>query len=101
MSYFVIGMLTRIVPFLVWFHRFSALVGKVPVPPMKRMIPQEWIRAVRWLHVATLLAGAGAIVVGGPWASRLLGLALVVTAIALAASLARVLRLRPMVQAIP
>src|SRR5690606_37287411 len=25
------GMLTRIVPFLVWFHRFSPLAGKVPV----------------------------------------------------------------------
>src|SRR5690606_25100302 len=39
----VLGMLTRIVPFLVWFHRFSALVGKVPVPPMRRMIPDAWI----------------------------------------------------------
>jgi len=91
----VIGMLTRIVPFLVWFHRFSALVGKVEVPPMNRMIPQGWIGAARWLHVATLLAGLTAVVVDAAWTSGLLGALLVASGTAVAASLVRVLRLRP------
>lgn len=29
------GMLYKILPFLVWFHRFSFLIGKVKVPLMK------------------------------------------------------------------
>lgn len=32
------GMLSRIVPFLVWFHRFSARVGLEPVPSMRSML---------------------------------------------------------------
>ncbi len=88
------GMLTRIVPFLVWFHRFSALVGKVPVPPMRRMIPDAWIRLARALHVATTLVGVVAIATGHPLASRALGLCLLATAAVIGAALVRVLRLR-------
>ena len=91
----VIGMLTRIVPFLVWFHRFSALVGKVEVPAMRRMIPEAWIRLARALHLLTLLAGLAAILLSESLAIRGAGLALLATAVTVAAALTRVLLLRP------
>lgn len=89
------GMLTRIVPFLVWFHRFSALVGRAPVPPMRRMIPDRWVRTGRALHVASLLLGVGAIVADTPLLTRVFGLTLLATAITMTAWMVRVLRRRP------
>jgi hypothetical protein len=38
-SYGVIGHLYKIVPFLVWFERFSPLVGKQKVPMLADMVP--------------------------------------------------------------
>ncbi len=38
-SYVIIGHLYKIVPFLVWFERFSPLVGKKKVPMLADMIP--------------------------------------------------------------
>lgn len=55
------GMLTRIVPFLVWFHRFSSLVGKRPVPAMRQLWPDVRVRVGLALHVAATLAGLVAI----------------------------------------
>ena len=34
-------MLYKIVPFLIWFHRFSTLVGKVKVPLLKDVLPEK------------------------------------------------------------
>ena len=36
-----IGMLNKIVPFLIWFHRFSSLVGQVRVPLLKDLLPKK------------------------------------------------------------
>ena len=33
------GMLYKIIPFLIWLHRFSSLVGKVETPTMKEILP--------------------------------------------------------------
>ncbi|MBW2494912.1 MAG: hypothetical protein JRE43_09190, partial [Deltaproteobacteria bacterium] len=38
------GMLTRIVPFLVWLHRFAPLVGKIAVPSVKKLHPDALTR---------------------------------------------------------
>ena len=35
-----IGMLYKIVPFLIWFHRFSSLVGQIRVPCLKISFPK-------------------------------------------------------------
>jgi hypothetical protein len=35
------GMLYKIVPFLIWLHRFSSLVGKVETPTMKEILPDR------------------------------------------------------------
>lgn len=35
------GMLYKIIPFLIWLHRFSSLVGKVETPTMKEILPDR------------------------------------------------------------
>jgi len=35
------GMLYKIIPFLIWLHRFSSLVGKVETPTMKEILPDS------------------------------------------------------------
>jgi hypothetical protein len=89
------GMLTRIVPFLVWFHRFAPLVGKVPVPSVKGLLPDRWTRVGFALHVAGLVAGAAAILSRDAILARLAGLLLLATAVSLEAALIHVLRQRP------
>ncbi|MDT8316798.1 MAG: hypothetical protein RQ824_02265 [bacterium] len=54
------GMLYKILPFLIWFHRFSLLIGKVKVPLMRDISSDKL--AARQLHVfhaslVILLAG--------------------------------------------
>ena len=81
------GMLYRIVPFLVWFHRFSALVGLEPVPPMRRLLPDARARAALWVHGLTTLAGVVAVLSSHPIAARLTGVGLAVTGVLLAVNL--------------
>ncbi len=85
------GMLTRIVPFLVWFHRFSPLVGSVPVPPMKKLWPARYATAGLALHLTTVLLGAIAIGTGSALVARSAGAGLVLTGVTLGAALLRVL----------
>jgi len=86
------GMLTRIVPFLVWFHRFSALVGKAPVPPMRQLLPESHSRIGFGTHLTTLGLGVVAIITGADLVARATGAGLVLTGVALFLSLLRVLR---------
>lgn len=55
------GMLYKILPFLIWFHRFSLLIGKVPVPLMRDISPdrpaQKQIRLF-WAALVFLVIGA-------------------------------------------
>lgn len=83
------GMLTRIVPFLVWFHRFAEVAGKWVVPSMKQLLPD---REVTWnlrAHAATVLCGVAAILSGADLLARATGLLLVATGILLALALLR------------
>ncbi len=93
------GMLCRIVPFLVWFHRFSRLVGHIPVPSLRKLLPESTIRLGFALHVAALVLGAAAILSpnGWPadWLARTTGVLLLAAALQFGESLLRVLRQRP------
>ncbi len=93
------GMLTRIVPFLVWFHRFSALVGLQSVPPMNRLWPDRWARAGSWAHATLLLLGLAAIGLQSDTLARLSGLAAAATALCLAVGLYKVLSAQPVAAA--
>lgn len=54
------GMLYKIVPFLVWFHRFSQHIGKRPTPTMKDIIAEKNARN-QWkiFVVAMIFLGVG------------------------------------------
>ncbi len=89
------GMLTRIVPFLVWLHRFAPLVGKMPVPSIKKLHPDALTRRAFALHLSSLLLGIAAILTASDLLCRLAGLSLILTAVSIAHLLVHVLRQRP------
>ncbi len=57
---FVAGHYYKIVPFLVWYHRFGPLAGKRPLPTVAQLYSPGPARAVVWL----LALGAGGVVAG-------------------------------------
>lgn len=85
------GMLSRIVPFLVWFHRYSARVGIEVVPSMRSLLSQNRIKTGLVLHLASVVLGVMAILFQANWMAQLTGLLLVATAISLATMLLNVL----------
>ena len=89
------GMLTRIGPFLIWFHRFSPHIGKIPVPAMKRMIPEKWIHLGLRLHLLTLALGSAGILTQFDWLLRLTGCSLLATALVLALDFKILVGLQP------
>lgn len=78
------GMLTRIVPFLVWFHRYSGDVGKKAVPPMRKLWPDERARRGGYAHLAGLGAGVVGLTFAQSWLVQIAGAALVVTGLLMA-----------------
>lgn len=89
------GMLSRIVPFLVWFHRFSPLLGKVPVPTMRELLPEARLRPALALHVATVVAGLLAILTSATILVSMTGACLLATSVLLWLNLANTLRRQP------
>ncbi|MBC8258809.1 MAG: hypothetical protein H8E38_07330 [SAR324 cluster bacterium] len=89
------GMLYKIVPFLIWFHRFSSLVGKAKVPLLKDILPEKRTRGQ--LHFATLalfLLLPGAILqIDG--LVRIAGVCWMVSSLWLGLNLMHALRLKP------
>jgi len=86
------GMLTRIVPFLVWFHRYSARVGLEIVPSMRSLLTQQRIKIGFILHLSSVLLGVIAIYFQTDWLAQLTGLILVATAFSIMSMLIHVLR---------
>ena len=89
------GMLARIVPFLIWFHRFSPLLGKVPVPTMRELLPEKRLKPALALHGATVLAGLLAIALRIPALVAVNGALLVATASLLGINVVSTLRRTP------
>ncbi|WP_415406553.1 hypothetical protein ACLHDG_12375 [Sulfurovum sp. CS9] len=56
-SFFIIGHLYKIVPFLVWFERFAPLVGKEKVPMLHEMYSKEGASVMFWFSSAGVLLG--------------------------------------------
>ena len=62
-GFLINGHLYKIVPFLVWFERFSPLVGKEPVPMLHEMYPKEQANMMFWhSSIGTVLGGIGLLV---------------------------------------
>ncbi len=81
------GMLTRIVPFLVWFHRITPLIGKTSVPSIRGLLSQRRIAIGFAIHLASIVVGAAAIVTRADVLAHLTGLLLAATGASLGSSL--------------
>ena len=66
----IIGMMHKIVPFLVWFHRYSDLVGVEPVPALHQLYSEAWQRRGFWVLHAGLLGTAAGLLAASPWIIR-------------------------------
>ena len=63
-TFIITGHLYKIIPFLVWFERFSPLVGKQKVPMLVDMIPTKSAKFQFWFSVSGVLVCAIAIFFG-------------------------------------
>jgi hypothetical protein len=62
----ILAMLYKIVPFLVWFGRYSTLIGRQKVPTLAEMYSARLQIAGAWLHlVAMVITGAGIVRANG------------------------------------
>lgn len=50
------GMLYKIVPFMIWFHRFSSLIGKANVPTLRDICPDKAARRQWKLFMGALFS---------------------------------------------
>jgi hypothetical protein len=69
-TFAILGMLYKIVPFLVWYHCYSRHIGRAPVPSLAEMYSTR-LQAVSFVFCLTgLLALAVATAAGHPGAVR-------------------------------
>jgi hypothetical protein len=54
LSFAIIGMLYKVVPFLVWFGRYSSLVGRYKVPTLAELYSTSLQKAGYWTYLAAL-----------------------------------------------
>ncbi|MBF0632106.1 MAG: hypothetical protein HQL89_14085 [Magnetococcales bacterium] len=79
-SSIIVGMLYKIIPFLVWFHRFSRLAGLVEIPMMDDLVP---VQALRWqfpVHLVVVVATVLTVLLAWQPLILLLAMALMVDA---------------------
>jgi hypothetical protein len=86
------GMLSRIVPFLVWFHRYSPRVGLEPVPSMRSLLSQRRIQIGFALHSGSVVMGVIAIFVQKDLPAQFTGILLAATAFSIGSMLIHVLK---------
>ncbi len=63
-AFIINGHLLKIIPFLVWFERFSPLVGKKKVPMLHEMLPNRDTNFSFWFSLAGLTFGAFGLLIG-------------------------------------
>jgi len=61
-TFLINGHLYKIVPFLVWFHRFSSLVGKEKVPMLHEMYPKKEAKYQFWFTLFGVVISGFALV---------------------------------------
>lgn len=63
-SFAILGMLYKIVPFLVWFGSYGKQIGRSKVPALAEMYSEKWQIIGYWLFVAGLLTTSVATLFG-------------------------------------
>lgn len=68
-SVMIVALLHKIIPFLVWFHRYGDVVGRVQVPTMSALTNEKMGTFVFPVYHATLIATVATVGIGvQPWA---------------------------------
>lgn len=75
----ILAMLYKIVPFLVWFGRYSALIGRQKVPALAELYSARIQAVGAWLHLVALLVTGAGIVLANSGCVRLGSLVLCVS----------------------
>lgn len=57
-TFAIVGMLYKIVPFLVWYASYSRHIGRSKVPSLAELYSPRWQATGYWSFMAALLAGA-------------------------------------------
>ena len=86
-SSILFGMLYKIIPFLVWFHRFSTMAGLVTIPMMDDLLPNKLVKLHFPNHLSTMLFFILAITLEMPIFTILGGVGLIISAGILAYSI--------------
>ena len=60
-TFFVVGHIYKILPFLVWYQRYSPLVGKLKVPMLNDMVKEKVADIQFWITLIGLLLAISAI----------------------------------------
>ncbi|MGK5090982.1 hypothetical protein WDW89_03070 [Deltaproteobacteria bacterium TL4] len=89
------GMLYKIVPFLIWFHRYSSLVGKVRVPFLKDIVSDSMARKQWYFYLGLLATLTLGILVHNDLLIRLGGLFLFLSSGFLFINLFKAIRMKP------
>lgn len=86
------GMLYKIVPFLVWFHRFSSLVGKPGVPLLKDILKDKYAKNQMWAFVTMFTLLSIGVVVNIGEVIQLAGIVLCISSIMVFTNIVMALR---------
>ncbi len=65
-TFFIVGHIYKILPFLVWYQRYSPLVGKIKVPMLNDMVKERVADAQFWITLVGLLMSICAIFIEIP-----------------------------------
>lgn len=79
-STMIVGMMYKIVPFLVWYNKYAPLAGKQKVPLLKEMFPERVATVGYYLYTAGVVFTALGLVFGWAWAPWLAAAAALVFA---------------------
>ncbi|MNL52103.1 hypothetical protein D3C87_1752520 [compost metagenome] len=79
-------------PFLAWYHRYSALVGKIKVPLIRDIYDMRLGWAGFWASQAGLVLGVASVLAGLGFGVRLAGLLLSLGAIGVGTMVYQTLR---------
>jgi len=90
-SFAILGMLYKIVPFLVWYGRYSREVGRRPVPSFSQLYSERLQTASFWLYLAGLVALGASILTATPAGVRAGALILTASVTLFALNVARML----------
>lgn len=92
----IVGMLYKIIPFLVWYHAYSGKVGREPVPTLQELCPPELQRLGYFLLNSGILGMAAGLLIGEAGLIRAFGVVLAGAALLVSFTFFLVLRhLRP------